>query len=569
MALSLLVLLAILSSGCAIPAPSVTLGRTTVVGRAIPEFQQEFFGGLPYALPPIGPRRLSPPVLTTQLNVETFDASEYGFSCVQLPQEQGVPLENMSEDCLTINILRPADLPRNALLPVMFWTYGGGFVGGNSSVYNASVVVAQSVARGTPVVYVNFNYRLGALGFPVGADAARAGSLNLGMKDQLTALKWVHANIGAFGGDKTKVTIFGESAGSMMTSVLFFNPDLEMFVRAAILESGLAATMGLYPPTRNQGSWDSFIAAIPECASLPARQLFSCVKNNASTSSILTATATVKAASLDAYQWMPVVDGDIIPDLPSKLLAAGRFAKIPFIAGTNLDEATGFDLIYPSYVVDSTDALKELLFQSVFRTSANPAALPSVALQRGVDELLKLYPDIPALGSPFGTGNATFGKSTTFKRAAALLTDMWFVSLRRQAMDAATAHGLQPYGYLFTQPQPEVPAAYGVAHGLEVPSVYGAPFDTSDSSVALSKIMVDYWLSFATSLTPNDGCGAPNGNRTPYTTRPVSRVPHSLTLNAIVQAVIQLNGANLTMIPDNFRSEQTMYMAANSALWGH
>jgi acetylcholinesterase len=105
--------------------------------------------------------------------------------------------------------------------------------------------------KGTPVIYVNFNYRLGPLGFPQGQEADNRGSLNLALKDQLTALEWVQLNIGTFGGDKTKVivalldleqfnsppvqvTVFGESAGSIMTSILFLNSPIQSLARAAV-----------------------------------------------------------------------------------------------------------------------------------------------------------------------------------------------------------------------------------------------------------------------------------------------------------------------------------------------
>ncbi|KAJ7053417.1 extracellular triacylglycerol lipase precursor [Mycena amicta] len=536
---SLTVLLAAL---CASAAPSVKIGSTTVVGRDN-SVQQEFFGGIPYAEPPTGHLRLVPPVLKTRIDAKTFDASDYGPACLQT----GAPLDQISEDCLTINILRPSGVPQSAYpLPVMFWTYGGGFVGGNSSVYNATLIVGQSVARGTPIIYVNFNYRLGPLGFAQGNEAARNGALNLGLKDQVAALQWVQANIGAFGGDKHKVTLFGQSAGSMLISSLFLSPSLEGLARAVIFESGSAATLGIYPPSRNQLDWDHFAAAVPQCAS------FACIKSNASTSDLLTAMAATLSSTVEVFPWVPVLDGELIKDLPSRILARGQFAKLPFIAGTTLDEGTTFT----SPTIGSAAELHALLLDSVVRTSSNISAVPSVELQNAVDELLKLYPDDPALGSPFNTGNQTFGLSSTFKRASAIRTDLQVVSLRRQLMAVASSAGVSAYGYLFTQPQPELPPFLGVTHGSELTYLYGPPSDQSASSLALSSILVDYWVSFATSLTPNDGLGTiPRPKWSAYTSKN--------------QAVIQLNEANLTMIPDDFRSAQTEFINKESCVWGH
>jgi acetylcholinesterase len=109
-----------------------------------------------------------------------------------------------------------------------------------SSTYNGSAIVAEAAIRGTPVIYVNFNYRVGPLGFPQGSEAAERGALNLGLKDQLVALEWVQANIGAFGGDKTKVTVFGESAGAESIAIHMLQPSFVKLARAAV---GVAALM--------------------------------------------------------------------------------------------------------------------------------------------------------------------------------------------------------------------------------------------------------------------------------------------------------------------------------------
>ncbi|KAK0224106.1 Alpha/Beta hydrolase protein [Armillaria fumosa] len=105
----------------------------------------------------------------------------------------------MSENCLTINIFRPSNATELSSLPVLFWTHGGGYQTGSASSFNGSALVSQSIQRGTPIIYVNFNYRLGPLGFPQGAEAASRGILNLAIRDQLAALEWVQRHIGAFG----------------------------------------------------------------------------------------------------------------------------------------------------------------------------------------------------------------------------------------------------------------------------------------------------------------------------------------------------------------------------------
>ncbi|KAF8993116.1 alpha/beta-hydrolase [Hymenopellis radicata] len=220
-------------AGLALCAPEVQLGNTTLIGRDVTILHQDFFGGIPFAEPPLGQLRLKAPVSKFTLNDDdVFDASNFGSDCLQLSNSSPVG----SEDCLTINILRPSGTRANSSLPVLFWTYGGGFFAGKSSTFNGSAIVTQSILRGTPIIYVNFNYRLGPLGFPEGNEANLLGELNLGIKDQITALEWVQANIQVFGGDKSKVTIFGESAGSIMTAVLFLNPSISQLARGAIFD---------------------------------------------------------------------------------------------------------------------------------------------------------------------------------------------------------------------------------------------------------------------------------------------------------------------------------------------
>ena len=135
-------------------------------------------------------------------------------------------MDGVSEDCLTVNVFRPSEsvLAAEGPVPVMMWIYGGGFLEGVSTVFNASEIIVQSVLRvrfpslsdaaaaradraiqGTPVVYVSFNYRVGPFGFPQGSEADQLGAVNLGLKDQLAAISWVQKHISAFGGDPTKV----------------------------------------------------------------------------------------------------------------------------------------------------------------------------------------------------------------------------------------------------------------------------------------------------------------------------------------------------------------------------
>ncbi|KAF8802044.1 extracellular triacylglycerol lipase precursor [Phlegmacium glaucopus] len=524
--------------------PQIKLGGTTLTGRDITGLQLDFFGGIPFAEPPLGKLRLKPPVLKTKLDGKTFDASNFGLGCLQGKH----PSASFSEDCLTINVYRPRGLKSNAKLPVLFWTYGGGFDAGEASIYNGSAIVAQSVARGTPVVYVNFNYRLGPLGFPQGQEAANRGALNLALKDQLAALEWVQANIETFGGDKKKVTAFGESAGAIMTAVLFLNSPLDKLARAVILESGSAATALEFNAARREIDWQNFVSGVSSCASLATSgNTFDCLMA-ANSSDIFTGLGQSLAEAPELFGFDPTIDGPggLFPDIASNLIKVGHFARLPFIAGTNLDEGTDFT----SKTLVSTEDIREN-----FITSYSPPLVNPDILQATADRLLELYPDIPALGSPFNTGNETFGLDSGYKRAAALNGDLSFQSQRRSWIQAASGAGVKTFGYLFTQPQPNGNPNAGVSHGSEVPFVYGAPSDTSASALRISILMIDYWVSFATSLDPNDGHGTPRPNWPQYTPKN--------------QVLLQLNGANTTVIPDDYRKEQIDFINSDPAVYHH
>ncbi|PPQ65131.1 hypothetical protein CVT24_003221 [Panaeolus cyanescens] len=525
-------------------APQVKIGATTFTGRDVTLFKQDFFGGIPFAEPPLGNLRLKPPVLKTRLTDKTFDASNFGKGCLQ---PGGTPT-TFSEDCLTINVFRPSGLPKNARLPVLFWTYGGGFQQGASSIYNGSAIVAQSVARGTPLIYVNFNYRLGPLGFPQGQEADDKKALNLALKDQLAALEWVQANIEFFGGDKKKVTAFGESAGAIMTAVLFLNSPIDKLARAAIFESGSAATALEFNAARREVDWQNFVAGVPSCASLATSgKTFDCLRNANSTEMLSGVINAINNAN-ELFGFDPTIDGPggLFPDIASTFLKRGHFAKLPFIAGTNLDEGTVFT---PRTSLTQDDLRADII------ASYSPPLVDPAVLQATADKLLELYPDDPAQGSPFGTGASTFGLPSGFKRDAAIQGDLSFQSQRRSWIQTASRAGVKTFGYLFTQPQPDSDPSIGVFHGSEVVFVYGAPSDPSPSALHLSSIMIDYWVSFATSLDPNDGKGNARPNWPQYT--PSNEV------------LLQLNGDNTTTIPDDYRKEQIDFINSEPTVFHH
>ncbi|KAJ7857027.1 esterase 1 [Mycena leptocephala] len=522
--------------------PQVQLGNTTVIGSAMPGCPLEFFGGIPFADPPVGSLRLNAPVVKTVLPLGTFNATNFGKPCLQ----PGISPELSSEDCLTVNIVRPVGLLSNASLPVMFWTYGGGFSGGSSSQYNPSAIVTQSVHRGTPIIYVSFNYRLGPLGFPQGSEAFQRGSLNLGLRDQVACLEWVQLFIEAFGGDPSKVTLFGQSAGAIMTAILFLG-DISHLARAAIFESGQAATSALFTADRGESDWQNFVDGVSSCNTQNMSNTFDCLQSVSSTE-IMSGWAAAAARTQVLFPWTPTLDGPdgLIPALPSVMLATGNLSRLPFITGTNMDEGT----IFTPNSTFSSESIHELIIAN-FTPPVDSVSRSD--LENAAQTIVHIYPNDPVFGSPFCTGNETFGLQPGFKRAAAIEGDISFQSQRRLWAQIGAVLGANVFAYLFTQPQ--TPPSLGVYHGSEVRFVYGGAGPVASSDWNLSRVMIDYWISFATSLDPNDGLG-------------VSR-PLWTSYNSENSAVMQLNGDNITMIPDDYRKEQIQYIGDISEILHH
>ncbi|RXW15272.1 hypothetical protein EST38_g10583 [Candolleomyces aberdarensis] len=520
-------------------APEVKVGRTTISGRDITA-NVEFFGGIPFAEPPVGALRLRKPVLKVRLNTTTFNATAYGKSCLQPPLFG--PPSTISEDCLTISVFRPAGLKSSAKLPVLLWTYGGAFIIGASDMYNASNLVQRGIDRKTPIIYVNFNYRLGPLGFPQGQEAHDRRSLNLALEDQIAALEWVQTNIHFFGGDKNKVTIFGESAGAMMTGTLYLSSKLERLARGAILESGSSNGPSALPAAANELGWQGFVARVPSCASVATSgKTFDCLQNT--TAEEISAAVLGGGIAFPGVAWGPTLDAgrnSLYPDLASRLYAKGRFARLPFIAGTNRDEGTLFA---------SQQPLTDADFKAMV---AGPNITPGNVLDSAADKVLELYPADPTVGSPYGTGDELFGLPASYKRHASLMGDTLFDAPRRMWSQAAAKFGVKNYGYHFTDPQ-GVPAA-GVPHGAEIAYVYGqVPPTAGAASQNLSVVMMDYWISFTVSLDPNDGKGVERPKWPQYKDKS--------------QVLLQLEGGNTTVVKDDFREEAIGFLNKNAELF--
>ncbi|KAJ7713004.1 Alpha/Beta hydrolase protein [Mycena metata] len=482
--------------GATLAAPTVTLDAGMFTGKVGSPNTQSFLG-IPFAQPPIGDLRFRLPVANSAYN-GTHSATAFGPACpqqaVELPILTGLPAEVVddvvnsiygivfpsAEDCLTINVIKPATATATSKLPVVAWIFGGGFELGSPSMYDGTTIVERSIALGEPIVYVSMNYRVSAFGFLASKEVRAAGVGNLGLQDQRQALRWIQKYIGAFGGDTTRVTIWGESAGAISVSLqmLANGGNTESLFHAAFMESGSPIPVG--PIENGQRYYDAIVQQVG-CSS--AADTLACLRT--------VPYATLKAAQdaspfIFSYQslvlaWLPRADGTFLSDNPQRLVQQGQVAKIPFVTGDCDDEGTLFSL---STLNITTDA--------EFLTYLQTFWLPLATTAQG-NTLNTLYPSDIIDGSPFDTGLLN-GVTPQFKRIAAFQGDAVFQAPRRFFQQSLS--GKQNQWAFLSKREKAVPIL-GSFHATDILNIY---FDGE---------LTDYLINFVTTLNPN-GKTVPN-----------------------------------------------------------
>jgi len=430
------------------------------------------FKGIPYAAAPTGDRRWRPPAAAERWT-DVRDATRFGPRCPGTPPARAGALGlggPASEDCLTLNVWTAAKSTGDRL-PVMVWLHGGGF---NFGTVTVPRVDGTNLAR-RGVVVVSLNYRLGALGFlahpALSRESEHGVSGNYGLLDQIAALRWVRANIVAFGGNPENVTLFGQSAGGSSQGFLLVSPLARGLFHRAITQSGWWRAAGAKP--RLRAPYYGFPAAeaqglsiAPDIATLRAL----------SADEVL-ARMPSDITEISAWSYVPIVDGYVVPDDPAVLMGTSSQSRVPLLTGHNADEGLFFARDLPKTLAD---------YQSFVRAFF-PAAL--------VDEALTRYPaatdaEVPA-AAPFLFGESRLvALSVLAARAAATVTDV--------------------YMYRFSRVGPSSRAAWGGAtHGSEIAYVFdntsgdASQFDEIDRTV--SRAMADAWVQFAKTGNPNGG----------------------------------------------------------------
>lgn len=323
--LALAAAFSVLVSGAALADPQIALPQGMLAGTI--DGGISVFKNIPFAAPPVGDLRWRAPQPAPNWS-GTRDASKFGPICMQAPRPKGRAYEKLaeSEDCLSLNVWSPSTAP-GMKLPVMVWIYGGAFRGGGSamSIYDGMELAQHGV------IVVTLNYRLGWFGFldlpSLSAEHPGEPHGNYGLLDQIAALEWVQANIAAFGGDPSNVTIFGESAGGMSVNDLMVSPLSRGLFTKAISESGLGL---IHTPTDAEAQAAAAVFTEKTKAgndpvklrALPVASIVQATKGN------------VEGGTT------PMVDGTVLPGQVSRLFAQGKIAKAAYMAGSNSNEST-------------------------------------------------------------------------------------------------------------------------------------------------------------------------------------------------------------------------------------
>jgi para-nitrobenzyl esterase len=464
------------ASGLAAETPKPVRTQSGLVQGMI-EDGVTIYKGIPFAAPPLGGLRWRAPQPAASWT-GVRNADKFAPACMQVPitfEALGMEKVPVSEDCLYVNVWTPAKSPREKLA-VMVWIYGGGFTAGGTSIsaYNGAKLAKKGV------VLVSIAYRLGAFGFMAHPEltAEQGGhSGNYGLLDQIAGLAWVKHNIAAFGGDASRVTIFGESAGGISVSMLSASPLAKGLFRGAISESG-----GNFGPERQTaGEGGAFVDSLATAEKNGAAFLTKLGAASIADARLRSAEEILKNSPPGLGAAWPIFDGYVLLGDQYKLYQDKRYNDTAVLIGSNSDEGALF-------VASATAEGYQKQIHAGYGEYA--------------DKILAAYPG--------GTDSEALRSSRDMFRDATFAWPTWAWA----RLQAKTGHG-KVYVYYFSHrpPYPNLPLFkdWGAAHGGEIQYVFEnfpAAMPPTASDRALSDEISSYWVNFAKTGDPN-GTGLP------------------------------------------------------------
>lgn len=469
-------------------APKVKTASGMVSG--VTEGDVAIFKGIPFAAPPVGEFRWRPPQPVKNWEGE-LNADKFGPNCAQAGwgAKPGTISEGSSEDCLYLNVWKPASSTEKSKLPVMVWIHGGGFTGGSGS---GPQNFGHEFSR-KGVILVNINYRLGRLGYfahpALSKEHPEELKGNYGYMDQIAALQWIQKNIAAFGGDPKNVTIFGFSAGGVSVHSLLTIPAAKGLFHKLISESGGGRDGVLTGRPISKENADVFYNVSAETIGM------NFTKKQGIEGTDAVALAKLRALSVEkivdggqetdgqggprTYSG-PILDGKLVVETAETAYMAGRQPKMPLMIGNCSAEIGG------PFV--SNAKTKEELFASFGDLEAEAKAAYDADGSKTFNEVITKFNTDWVWGEP-----ARFTARTFLSKGAPTY--------------------MYQFGYVPAAAQQRSP--YGAGHGSEVSFVFnnlnarwGPPAEATPQEKELAKVMSSYWANFAKTGNPN-GEGLP------------------------------------------------------------
>lgn len=448
------------------------------------------YKGLPFAAPPVGDLRWKAPAPVTPW-AGVRQATQPGHACKQDGSRPPAGVANSSEDCLYLNVHVPPGVQEGSSVPVMVWVHGGSFINGAGAQYDGG-----PLAQVANAIVVTINYRLGVFGMlALDALSSENKAGNPGLQDQQAALRWVQRNITRFGGDPSRVTLFGQSAGGMSVCQQLVSPGAAGLFQRAVIQSG-PCTGGVATREKAVATGDAIAQKLgcPTGAQAGSSQL-ACLRAK-SADEVLAAAPAIDFNDLRTLLALsPSVDGVVLPVLPKDAVRQGKFNRVPVMIGATREEgrlfiALGFDLRLRAAM---TQANYEALLQGL------------AGGNKTVASILGAVYDPQRLGSP----NLA---------ASALLTDAMFACATQWSARQLSQH-VPVYAYEFQEPGlpklvPDPFMDWGAYHAAELPLLFLSRVATTPPSAdphdvftpdqqALATQMAMYWGRFAASGNPN------------------------------------------------------------------
>jgi para-nitrobenzyl esterase len=484
-------------------ADRVKTANGIVESAAAPKDGVRSFKGIPFAQPPVGDLRWREPRPARNWT-GVQNADRFGPRCMQWPPGNSDPSRSRgtSEDCLYLNVWTPAKSQQERF-PVLVYIYGGAFQNGDGSQPEYD---GESMAR-KGIVAVSINHRNGIFGFFVHpqlvTESPHHAAGNYGLLDQVAALEWVQKNIVAFGGDPKRVTIAGESSGSISVSALMASPLSRNLIAGAVGESGSIFYRAEYPlASLTDAAQDGTkFAAAAGAGTLAVLRAMS-AEQIQEAERVQDEAARDRGNPLAFYRFKPAIDGYFLPKSPSAIFEAGEQARIPLLAGSNTEERPA------SFVLSDGGPTSEALANGIRKFYGDRA-----------DPVLKAY--------------AATTTDEVYEAAAHLASARFqsWPTWKWTELHLKTG-GKPAYRYLYAHPRPlppgkpgqpaaapttgtqRPPAPRGASHGSEITYAMGNldldkryPWEPADYE--LSKVMQAYWVNFIKTGNPN-GSGLPD-----------------------------------------------------------